>query len=31
LAFSNLTISPDRPGAEDPAGLVDRMLRTVLG
>jgi DNA-binding transcriptional regulator YbjK len=31
LAFSSLTISPDRPGAEDPAGLVDRLLKAVLG
>ena len=30
LAFSNLTISPKRPGTEDLAGLVDRLLRTVL-
>ena len=31
LAFSNLTISPEQPGAENPAGLIDRILRTVLG
>jgi hypothetical protein len=31
LAFSSLTISPDRPGAQDPAGLVDRLLTAVLG
>ena len=30
VEFSNLTISPERPGAEDPAGLIDRILRTVL-
>jgi DNA-binding transcriptional regulator YbjK len=31
LAFSNMTISPEQPGAEDPAGLIDRILRAVLG
>lgn len=31
LAFSNMTFSPERPGAEDPAGLIDRILRAVLG
>jgi DNA-binding transcriptional regulator YbjK len=31
LAFSSLTISPDRPGAQDPAGLIDRLLTAVLG
>ncbi|MET0757574.1 MAG: hypothetical protein ABWY39_06345 [Mycobacterium sp.] len=31
LAFSNLTISPEQPGTEDPAGLIDRILRAVLG
>jgi DNA-binding transcriptional regulator YbjK len=30
LGFSNLTISPERPGAKDPADLIDRILRTVL-
>jgi len=30
LAFSNLTISPERPGTQDPAGLIDRLLRTFL-
>jgi DNA-binding transcriptional regulator YbjK len=29
--FSNLTIPPDGPGIEDPAGLIDRLLRAVLG
>ncbi|MDT5132532.1 MAG: hypothetical protein QOE41_1843 [Mycobacterium sp.] len=31
LAFSNLTISPERPGAADPAGLIDQVLQSVLG
>jgi DNA-binding transcriptional regulator YbjK len=31
LAFSNMTFSPEQPGAEDPAALIDRILRTVLG
>ena len=31
LAFSNLTISPEQPGTEDPVGLIDRILGTVLG
>jgi DNA-binding transcriptional regulator YbjK len=31
LAFSNTTFSPEQPGAEDPAGLIDRILRVVLG
>jgi DNA-binding transcriptional regulator YbjK len=31
LAFSNMTFSPERPGAADPAGLIDRILRIVLG
>ena len=31
LAFSNLTFSEGRAGAQDPAGLIDRILRTVLG
>jgi AcrR family transcriptional regulator len=31
LAFSNATFSVEQPGAEDPAGLIDRILRTVLG
>jgi DNA-binding transcriptional regulator YbjK len=31
LAFSNLTFSPKQPGAEDPAGLIDRIMRSVLG
>jgi DNA-binding transcriptional regulator YbjK len=30
LAFSSLTISPERPGAQDPAGLVDRLLGAFL-
>jgi AcrR family transcriptional regulator len=30
LAFSTMTFSPEQPGAEDPAGLVDRLLRSVL-
>jgi Tetracyclin repressor-like, C-terminal domain len=31
LAFSNLTLSADNPGAQHPADLVDRILKTVLG
>ncbi|KAA0085640.1 TetR family transcriptional regulator [Mycolicibacterium sp. P9-64] len=31
LAYSNLTFVEGRPGAQDPAGLIDRMLSTVLG
>lgn len=31
LAFSNLTLSADSPGAQHPADLVDRILKTVLG
>jgi AcrR family transcriptional regulator len=30
LVFSNLTISPEAPGAEDPVGTIDRLLRAVL-
>jgi DNA-binding transcriptional regulator YbjK len=30
LAFSNLTFSREQPGTEDPAGLIDRLLRIVL-
>jgi AcrR family transcriptional regulator len=30
LVFSNLTISPQAPGAEDPVGTVDRLLRALL-
>jgi DNA-binding transcriptional regulator YbjK len=30
LAFSNLTISPDAPGAADPGGTIDRLLRAIL-
>jgi DNA-binding transcriptional regulator YbjK len=31
LALSNLTFSSEQPGTEDPAGLIDRLLRAVLG
>jgi AcrR family transcriptional regulator len=31
LAFSTMTFSPEQPGAENPAGLIDRLLRSVLG
>jgi hypothetical protein len=31
LAYSNLTFTADQPGAQDPAGLIDRLLKTVLG
>jgi DNA-binding transcriptional regulator YbjK len=31
LAFSNITFTLDQPGAEDPAGLIDRLLKSVLG
>jgi DNA-binding transcriptional regulator YbjK len=31
IAFSNTTFTADQPGAEDPAGLIDRLLKTVLG
>ena len=31
LAFSNLTFSSEQPGTADPAGLIDRLLRAVLG
>lgn len=31
LAYSNLTFTPDQPGREDPAGLIERMLTTVFG
>jgi DNA-binding transcriptional regulator YbjK len=31
LAFSNLTVEPKGPGTKDPAGLIDRVLRSVLG
>jgi hypothetical protein len=31
LAYSNLTFTEDRPGAQDPAGLIDRLLTAVLG
>ncbi len=31
IAFSNSTFTADQPGAADPAGLVDRLLKTVLG
>lgn len=30
LAFSNVTISPDLPGGEDPVGAIHRLLRAVL-
>lgn len=30
LAFSTLTISPEAPGAADPAGTVERLLRAIL-
>jgi DNA-binding transcriptional regulator YbjK len=30
LVFSNLTISPDTPGIEDPVGTIDRLLRALL-
>jgi DNA-binding transcriptional regulator YbjK len=30
LVFSNLTTAPDQPGIQDPAGLIDRLLRAVL-
>ena len=30
LAFSTLTISPQRPGAADPAGVIHRLLSAVL-
>jgi len=31
LAYSNLTFTEGRPGAQDPAGLIDRLLTAVLG
>jgi DNA-binding transcriptional regulator YbjK len=31
IAFSNITFTADQPGTEDPAGLIDRLLKTVLG
>jgi DNA-binding transcriptional regulator YbjK len=31
LAYSNLTFTKGQPGAEDPASLVDRLLKAVLG
>ena len=31
LAFSNITFTEDQPGAEDPAGLIDRILAAVFG
>jgi DNA-binding transcriptional regulator YbjK len=31
LAYSNLTFTPDQPGMEDPAGLIERFLKTVFG
>jgi hypothetical protein len=31
LAVSDTTFMEEQPGAEDPAGLIDRILRTVLG
>jgi DNA-binding transcriptional regulator YbjK len=31
IAFSNSTFTADQPGAGDPAGLIDRLLKTVLG
>jgi DNA-binding transcriptional regulator YbjK len=30
LAFSNLTVSPDAPGAADPHDTIDRLLRVIL-
>jgi DNA-binding transcriptional regulator YbjK len=30
LGFSNITFTADQPGAEDPAGLIDRLLAAVL-
>jgi DNA-binding transcriptional regulator YbjK len=30
LAFSNITFTADQPGAGDPAGLIDRLLNSVL-
>jgi len=30
LVFSNLTISPQAPGAKDPVGTIDRLLHAVL-
>jgi DNA-binding transcriptional regulator YbjK len=31
MAFSNTTFTADQPGTGDPAGLIDRLLKTVLG
>jgi DNA-binding transcriptional regulator YbjK len=31
LAYSNLTFTEDQPGANDAAGLIDRLLKAVLG
>jgi DNA-binding transcriptional regulator YbjK len=31
IAFSNITFTTDQPGTGDPAGLIDRLLKTVLG
>jgi DNA-binding transcriptional regulator YbjK len=31
LAYSNLTFTDGRPGADDPASLIDRLLTAVLG
>jgi DNA-binding transcriptional regulator YbjK len=31
IAFSNSTFTADQPGRRDPAGLIDRLLKTVLG
>jgi DNA-binding transcriptional regulator YbjK len=31
IAFSNTTFTADQPGTGDPAGLIDRLLKTVLG
>jgi hypothetical protein len=31
LAYSNMTFIEGRPGAKDPAGLIDRLLTAVLG
>lgn len=31
LAYSNLTFTEDQPGAKDQAGVIDRLLKAVLG
>ncbi|MEV3905449.1 TetR family transcriptional regulator [Mycobacterium sp. NPDC050551] len=31
LAFSHTTFTAEQPGAQDPGGLIDRILRAVLG